>query len=72
MTFDRVLNFINKNNRTLVYIDSGVVRCARGAHKSVNTVLKNKNDKYQVVGFYDSSVELRHLEEDLLYAGIKD
>jgi len=72
MAFRRVMKFIRGHDETVVYIDGKVVRCAHGRHKLVPTILKNKGDKYMLVGCYTNSVDELDVAQDLEVCGVRE
>lgn len=74
MAFNRVINFIRRHEKTVVYICLGVVRCAKSEHKLVPAILKGKGDKYTytLVGVYTRDVDELVVAQDLEVSGVME
>ena len=74
MSFNRVIGFIRRHEKTVVYITAadGVVRCAKEAHPLFRKVFRNKGDLYTLVGVYTQNVEEVVVAQDLEVFGVRE
>lgn len=72
MVLERVLKYIKKRKRALVYLCDGVIRCTEAHSKLAGIVINNKKGAYVVVGVYTEMISAAALADDLAEIGLKE
>ena len=79
MAFNRVMNFIRCNTKTIVYVVNGVVHCSNHQSKAAPTILNEAKKarrprklNYQVVGVYLQDIDEAVVAQDLDVCGVKE
>jgi hypothetical protein len=72
MILERVMKYIRKNEKTIVYLFEGRIKCTPFHKKFAGTVFYNKKKLFQIAGVYTRNVPAEVVAGDLAELGVRE